>query len=95
MPELRDLPAIDTLLQAPEVQSSVAAYGLQTVKALLRDLQAQMRNTKEVPEWADQPLGYAEAVAGALNQSDYTPVFNLSGTIIHTNLGRAVLSSEL
>ena len=45
MPELRDLPAIDTLLQAPEVQSSVAAYGLQTVKALLRDLQAQMRNT--------------------------------------------------
>ncbi len=95
MPELRDLPAIDTLLQAPEVQSSVAAYGLQTVKALLRDLQAQMRNTKEVPEWADQPLGYAQAVAGALNQSDYTPVFNLSGTIIHTNLGRAVLSSEL
>ena len=95
MPELRDLPAIDTLLQAPELQSSVAAHGLQTVKTLVRDLQAQMRDTKQIPNWADQPLGYAQAVASALSQSDYTPVFNLGGTIIHTNLSRAVLSSGL
>jgi L-seryl-tRNA(Ser) seleniumtransferase len=95
MPELRDLPAIDTLLQADELQKSIAAHGLQTVKATLRDLQTEMRNNKAVPEWADQPNGYAEAVVSALGQSDYTPVFNLSGTIIHTNLGRAVLSAEL
>ncbi|NCF33076.1 MAG: L-seryl-tRNA(Sec) selenium transferase [Proteobacteria bacterium] len=95
MPKLRDLPAIDTLLQADELQKSIAAHGLQTVKATLRDLQTEMRNTKAVPEWADQPNGYAEAVVSALGQSDYTPVFNLSGTIIHTNLGRAVLSTEL
>ena len=95
MPELRDLPAIETLLHADELQASIAGHGLQTVKAILRDLQTQMRATKVVPEWADQPSGYAQAVAESLIHSDYTPVFNLSGTIIHTNLGRAVLSQQL
>ena len=95
MPELRDLPAIDTLLQADELQASIAGHGLQTVKGVLRDMQTQMRATKTLPDWADQPAGYAQAVAAALSNSDYTPVFNLSGTIIHTNLGRAVLSEQL
>ena len=95
MPELRDLPAIETLLHADELQASIAGHGLQTVKAILRDLQTQMRATKVVPEWAGQPSGYAQAVAESLSHSDYTPVFNLSGTIIHTNLGRAVLSEQL
>lgn len=95
MPELRDLPAIDSLLQAAELQASIAAHGLKTVKETLRALQATMRSCKQVPDWADQPIGYAQAVADRLMQSDYTPVFNLTGTIIHTNLGRAVLSSRL
>ena len=95
MPELRNLPAIETLLRADELQASIAGYGLQTVKAVLRDMQTQMRTTKVLPDWADQPGGYAQAVAETLSHSDYTPVFNLSGTIIHTNLGRAVLSEQL
>ena len=69
MPELRDLPAIETLLHADELQASIAAHGLQTVKAILRDLQTQMRTTKVLPDWAEQPSGYANAVAEVLSNS--------------------------
>lgn len=95
MPELRDLPAVDSLLQAPELTNLLDEYGLQTVKQTIRALQQSMRENKQVPEWAITPAGYNEAIKDQLGKVGYTPIFNLTGTIIHTNLGRALLSKEL
>ena len=95
MPELRDLPAIETLMQSKPIAALVKDLGSSYVKNRLRELQAHMRATREVPEWATTPEGYASALASAETKSDYVPVFNLSGTVIHTNLGRALLSKEL
>ena len=92
---LRELPGIDRLLHDPALVELLDRYGELQVKAELRSLQAAWRQAGEGPDWAADPAGYARAVAEHLGARSYTPVFNLTGTIIHTNLGRALISPEL
>jgi L-seryl-tRNA(Ser) seleniumtransferase len=95
MPELRNLPSIDRLLKAPAMAPVVAGFGAESVKATLRDLQAGWRERREIPSWAVDPAACALRVATRLGSSGYRPVFNLTGTIIHTNLGRALPSAAV
>ncbi len=95
MPELRDLPAIESLLQSEPIAKLVASHGSQVVKSRLRELQQAMRVERSVPDWGINAEGYARTLDQVLSKIDYTPVFNLTGTVIHTNLGRALLSSSL
>lgn len=95
MPELRDLPAIEKLLQSDALTALVQNHGIEAVKRRLRDLQTTMRAERSVPDWATTADGYLPALKQSLVSSDYVSVFNLTGTVIHTNLGRALLSSEL
>jgi len=92
---LRDLPAIDRLLKAPALAGAVAAYGTETVKSALRDLQAGWRSRGAAPDWAADPDGYAGELSNRLGQRAYRAVINLTGTVIHTNLGRAPLSKAM
>lgn len=91
--KLRDLPAVDTLLSDAALQVQVARHGVMAVRDEIRSLQQNMRETREVPSWATDPAGYSIHVAHRLRRLAYTPVYNLTGTIIHTNLGRALLES--
>ena len=95
MPELRDLPAIESLLQSAAIADLIQCHGTQVVKAKLRELQQAMRAERVVPDWGVEAQGYAQALTQSLSKADYTPVFNLTGTVIHTNLGRALLSQTL
>jgi len=95
MPELRDLPAVDLLLKAREMTDLVESHGIQAVRNQIRELQSQMRVERSVPAWAVEASGYVEPVTASLSTSAYTPVFNMTGTVIHTNLGRALLSESL
>ena len=95
MAELRDLPGVDALLQSAELSDLVSAHGVQAVRDAVRDLQNNMRTSRTVPDWATEAHGYAVALHEALWSERYTPVFNLTGTVIHTNLGRSLLSAEL
>jgi L-seryl-tRNA(Ser) seleniumtransferase len=95
MPELRDLPAIESLLQSAAIADLIQCHGTQVVKAKLRELQQTMRTERVVPNWGVEAQGYAQALTQSLSKADYTPVFNLTGTVIHTNLGRALLSQTL
>ena len=88
---LRQLPAIDRLLNAPELQVAATALGLPTLKQRLRGLQAEWRAAGEAPDWADQASGYAALLHREVQQANYRRVFNLTGVLIHTNLGRSPL----
>ena len=93
----RALPSVDAVLQHAALADTTALHGLATVKDAVRRLQAGAR-AGEVPDWATDAARYAEPVEAWLARHvghGYRRVFNLTGTIVHTNLGRAVLSPEL
>ncbi len=97
MPSLRDLPSVDALLNTTELAALIDHHGVQAVRNELRALQVKVRANAvngQAPEWVTSPADYAEQVTAALNTVRYQPVFNLTGTVLHTNLGRALLSPE-
>lgn len=95
----RHLSSVDSILNAPAVRALVEAWGLLTVKHAVRSVQDELRSAHTpVPDWATRPEGYADKVEGWLERevgSGYVPVFNLTGVIVHSNLGRSVLSKAL
>ena len=100
MAQLRDLPSVDQLLNNPALATLKATHGGLSLRNALRTLQDDLRNNAQanggqVPEWATHAHAYAEQASQLLRNDRYEPVFNLTGTIIHTNLGRALLSDEL
>ena len=93
----RALPSVDAVLQHAALAETIARHGLATVKDAVRRLQADAR-AGDVPEWATDAARYADPAEAWLARHvghGYRRVFNLTGTIVHTNLGRAVLSREL
>lgn len=80
------------------MQRTITAWGRGTVLSAVRALQAEARQTDEVPAWAVNTQGYAPHADAYLTRHGPTPyrsVFNLTGTLIHTNLGRAPLSEAM
>ncbi|WP_313170396.1 L-seryl-tRNA(Sec) selenium transferase [Massilia oculi] len=94
---VKDLPSIDKLLRLPSVQALVSSHGHTLVAAEAREqvdnLRAQalagvLPASALLPEALGQSL--AGRIAGRL-APNMRRVINLTGTVIHTNLGRAVL----
>lgn len=91
--DLRALPALDRLLAAaPEAE---ARHGRRPAVEAARALLAEARQAAR----AGAPVPGLEALAEALRArlaaaevSALRPVFNLTGTVLHTNLGRALLA---
>lgn len=90
------LPAIDRLLREPTIEPLVAAHGQTLVSELLRQLQAQARaeikQRSRLPAWCNDWPQALQALLHQQRQSAMKTVFNLSGTVLHTNLGRAQLA---
>jgi len=89
----RQLPGIDSLLQqSPQL---LERWGHEQLIAALREQLALLRAAIEAGEPTEHSIvAIQAAVAAKLAGSDegsLRPVFNLSGTILHTNLGRACL----
>lgn len=96
----QDLPSVDKLLRAPQLQSALAEHGHTLVanesRALLDDLRklavagALDSRQTELESLADALSARVDArLAPRLKR-----VLNLTGTVIHTNLGRSVLPDD-
>lgn len=90
------LPAIDRLLRDPAIEPMVNQHGQTLISDLLRQMQAQAREAikthQHLPQWCQH---WPQALQERLQQQQrpaLQPVFNLSGTVLHTNLGRAMLA---
>ncbi|EFE96827.1 L-seryl-tRNA(Sec) selenium transferase [Serratia odorifera] len=90
------LPAIDRLLREPAIEPLVAAHGQTLIGDLLRQLQAQARveiqRHAQLPAWCNDWPQALQARLLQQRQPAMKTVFNLSGTVLHTNLGRAQLA---
>jgi L-seryl-tRNA(Ser) seleniumtransferase len=100
-PQRAVLPAVDRVLNMPAVQPLVLLCGHTAVTRAVRDHLAQLRHTLQCGVLlAESVLGedaIARAVQAALAAADLPSlrrVFNLTGTVLHTNLGRAPLPPE-
>lgn len=92
------LPAIDSLLREPALQALLVQYGHQQTTDTLRALQQEAREKilaqQRLPDWSDN---WPQAAARRLQRQQRTalkPVLNLTGTVLHTNLGRALLCED-
>ena len=94
------IPSLDRLLNQPALGSLLAQHGRTQVTSALRahldDLRREALsgslNPVELSE--DQVAAALKAKLGATTQPQLRAVFNLTGTVLHTNLGRAVLPDE-
>ncbi|AKA38791.1 L-seryl-tRNA(Sec) selenium transferase [Yersinia ruckeri] len=91
------LPAIDRLLREPEMAPLLDEYGAALLTETLRKMQMQareiIRQTQALPHWHNR---WISELRHCLNQRQpaLKPVFNLTGTVLHTNLGRAPLAES-
>lgn len=94
---MRHLPSVDQILKAPETAPLLETYGRATVtdvlRALLEEIRDAIRGGAALPD--------AAAIFASLtckleyrDRSNLRPLINLTGTVLHTNLGRALLAEE-
>jgi L-seryl-tRNA(Ser) seleniumtransferase len=88
------LPSLDALLRSPEAAVLLERFGRQAATAALRATLAAHRAARAFPTQAADILDAAADVLARQFTASQRPVFNLTGTVLHTNLGRAPLPPE-
>jgi L-seryl-tRNA(Ser) seleniumtransferase len=87
------LPAVDRVLRAPAAAALVERYGRSLVLDAVRDALAAARKAGAAVT-VDALVTTCDAALATLMRPSQRRVFNLTGTVLHTNLGRAPLPEE-
>jgi L-seryl-tRNA(Ser) seleniumtransferase len=87
------LPAVDRVLRAADSRALVAQYGRPLVRDAVRTALAA-RRAAGAADSVEAILADCAAALGQLMYPSQRRVFNLTGTVLHTNLGRAPLPEE-
>ncbi|MDP1930932.1 MAG: L-seryl-tRNA(Sec) selenium transferase [Gammaproteobacteria bacterium] len=99
------LPSIDKLLNNAALRDSIDIHGHNFVRDAARDLLAELRTAVAEGDESTAALLLADNLLDELSlrirrrlsartSTALRPVFNLTGTVIHTNLGRSTLPQE-
>jgi L-seryl-tRNA(Ser) seleniumtransferase len=93
-----DIPSLDRLLNDPAFAAQLAGYGRTLVTTALRGELELLRRSALAGNLSTHDLR-TDAIASATEsnvvqrtRARLRPVFNLTGTVLHTNFGRALLS---
>lgn len=89
------LPSVDRLARHAHLQETIERYGRDLVIESIRAVLETLRKTPPAEPLSDDMLAKkAAAHATEWMQPSLRPVLNLTGTVLHTNLGRAPLPPE-
>ncbi|MGO4686028.1 L-seryl-tRNA(Sec) selenium transferase [Hyphomicrobium sp. 2TAF46] len=93
---LRDLPSVDAVLKSATAVALLERFGrfatTETIRTVLAETRVALKTgTQDIPT-VDQVASLALTRLADSDRSGLRPVFNLTGTVLHTNLGRAVLA---
>ena len=95
-----DIASVDRLLSAPAFAALIERHGRTPVTVALREHLTSLRHAALAGSLARSSLPEAviaaavEARLAETARAALRPVFNLTGTVLHTNLGRALLPEE-
>jgi L-seryl-tRNA(Ser) seleniumtransferase len=95
--QLRALPSVEKLFASPTLSHLLRRYNRSYVTEKVRSTLAGLRQDIRSGAFTTSPgeSEIAERVANAIAQEDHSPlrtVVNATGTVLHTNLGRALLA---
>ncbi|MEO6146137.1 MAG: L-seryl-tRNA(Sec) selenium transferase [Sulfuriferula sp.] len=95
------IPSVDRVLNLPAIYALTEIYGRQSttvaVRQILAELRERLTGSQDLPANAFAETQLAEVLEQRLcaaSQPRLRPVLNLTGTVLHTNLGRARLPEE-
>ncbi|MFT4096093.1 MAG: L-seryl-tRNA(Sec) selenium transferase [Rhodoblastus sp.] len=88
----RRLPSVDETLRDSVCIAAIEKFGRATVTSAVRAELAEARSGRDAPGDAGQIAARAARRIERAAAPSLRPVFNLTGTVLHTNLGRARLA---
>ena len=91
---LRKLPSVDEVLRSLEAKPAIDHFGRPAVLGAVRAALAEARKTGAAAGHAGHFASAAFERLSLEAQPNLRPVFNLTGTVLHTNLGRALLAEQ-
>ena len=99
--DLSSVPSVHEILEFPDVKNLVSEFGHNLVSDSVRAAQKEFRNSM-IASGHKKRIKFKEEVfvdsvrrkVLKFTEKSLQPVLNLSGTILHTNLGRALLPDE-
>ena len=89
---LRKLPSVDEVLRTAAAVKAARQFGRAALVTAVRETLAAARKGGVAPEGSDRVAAEAITRLETKQKPNLRPVFNLTGTILHTNLGRALLA---
>lgn len=94
-PERFRPPSVDEVLRSPHCEAAIARHGRQATTGAVRQVLERLRRDEGVAAVPVEAI--AERALASLEEQErpsQRPVINLTGTVLHTNLGRALLAEE-
>ncbi|MBT8147849.1 MAG: L-seryl-tRNA(Sec) selenium transferase [Gammaproteobacteria bacterium] len=103
--QFRNLPSVDKLMRSEDLNASINTFGREAVREAARDALANIRSMLrtgnqplqtelQASEFLPKLCREIAQLTAARSALSLAPVFNLTGTVIHTNLGRAPLPAN-
>src|SRR5262249_29585456 len=92
-PDRRGLPSVDVVMRSAAAQVAAARFGHQAVVTAVRHELAELRRNG-LSVAADDAAALALARLEAADAPRLKSVYNLTGTVLHTNLGRALAAES-
>lgn len=90
-PEKRRIPSVERLLSHPDGLSLANSFGRSALTEAIRGDLARIRSGEAGPADEAAILARCGEALSVERRPSLRPVFNLTGTVLHTNLGRALL----
>jgi L-seryl-tRNA(Ser) seleniumtransferase len=87
----RGLPSVDAVMRSPAAQVAAARFGHRAVVGAVRQELAELRRNR-LAVAADDAAALALARLETADAPLLKRVYNLTGTVLHTNLGRALVA---
>jgi L-seryl-tRNA(Ser) seleniumtransferase len=88
----RRLPSVDAVMRSAAMQPAVDLFGRPAALGAVRRVLAAARSERASSGGIDDVARAALSDLEAQAQPKLRPVFNLTGTVLHTNLGRALIA---